>query len=95
MDLDLDASWWEKRKRKRGEREREREREREMMDSGEWWWMVVNFGRCGEWWFEGVKYGGPTWERERDEKNMNLFSFGEKVLLPKEMREESMLKFFG
>ena len=34
-------------------------------------------------------------ERERDEKNMNLFSFGEKVLLPKEMSEESMLNFFG
>ena len=91
MDLDLDASWWEKRKRKRGERER---------DDGQWW-TVVNFGRCGEWRFEGVKYGGPTWERERerererDEKNMNLFSFGEKVLLPKEMSKESMLKFFG
>ena len=77
----------EKKKKKR----REREREREMMDSGERWWTLddVMNGGLRVWSME------VQLERERDEKNMNLFSFGEKVLLPKEMSEESMLNFFG
>ena len=62
-----------------------------MMDSGERWWTLddVMNGGLRVWSME------VQLERERDEKNMNLFSFGEKVLLPKEMSEESMLKFFG